>query len=86
LGSCTANALVGALEFLDKKDDSNYTDQSRLFIYFNERVIEHKINEDSGAMIRDGIKSLASWGSCPESKWPYEIDKFAKDHPMQFTI
>jgi len=32
LGSCTANALSGALEFLDLIDDNNYTDKSRLFI------------------------------------------------------
>ncbi len=37
LGSCTANALAGALEFLMKKDKVTFTDMSRLFIYYNER-------------------------------------------------
>ena len=77
LGSCTANALTGALEYLDRLDDNKYTDQSRLFIYYNERALEHKVNDDSGAMIRDGIKSLAKWGSCPETLWPYIISDFA---------
>lgn len=79
LGSCTANALAGAIEFLEKKDGiKNFTDVSRLFIYYNERVIEHSVNQDSGAMIRDGIKTLAKQGVCSEAKWPYVISKFTK--------
>src|SRR6266850_251813 len=37
LGSCTANALVGALEFLEIKDGAPFADLSRLFVYYNER-------------------------------------------------
>ena len=70
LGSCTANALAGALEFLMKKDEVAFTDMSRLFIYYNERVIEHSVRTDSGAMIRDGIKTLVKQGSCSELSWP----------------
>jgi C1A family cysteine protease len=58
------------------KDGAAFSDMSRLFIYYNERVIEHTVNEDSGAMIRDGIKTLAKQGVCPESMWPYNISKF----------
>jgi C1A family cysteine protease len=76
LGSCTANALVGALEFMEKKDKVPFVDFSRLFIYYNERVIEHSVKSDSGAMIRDGIKTLAKQGVCSEKKWPYIISKF----------
>jgi C1A family cysteine protease len=49
---------------------------SRLFIYYNERAIEHTVNSDSGAMIRDGMKSVAKQGDCPESLWPYDISNF----------
>jgi len=76
LGSCTANALVGALEFLEKKDGVPFTDLSRLFVYYNERVIEHTVTSDAGAMLRDGIKTLAKQGVCSEKKWPYTISKF----------
>jgi C1A family cysteine protease len=76
LGSCTANALAGALEFLERKDKVAFEDVSRLFIYYNERAIEHTIASDSGAMIRDGIKTLAKQGVCAEKKWPYVILKF----------
>ncbi len=71
LGSCTANALAGALEFLEMKDRVKYADLSRLFIYYNERVIEHSVQSDSGAMLRDGIKTLAKQGVCSETKWPF---------------
>ncbi len=78
LGSCTANALAGALEFLELKDKVQFVDLSRLFIYYNERVIEHTVNSDSGAMLRDGIKTLAKQGVCPEPMWPYVISQFTK--------
>ena len=77
LGSCTAHALAGALEFLELKDRVPYADLSRLFIYYNERVIEHTVSVDSGASLRDGIKTLAKQGVCPEKEWPYVISKFA---------
>src|SRR5205807_2007395 len=66
IGACTAHALVGALEFLEIKDGCKFVDLSRLFVYYNERVIEGTANQDSGAFLRDGIKSLAKQGVCPE--------------------
>jgi len=76
LGSCTANALVGNLEFLEKKAGHAPRDLSRLFVYYNERTMEGTVNEDAGAMIRDGVKSLAKQGVCPEAEWPYVITRF----------
>jgi len=81
LGSCTANALVGALEFLEKKDGGPFADLSRLFVYYNERAIEGTIPQDSGANLRDGIKSLAKQGVCREATWPYVIGDFARKPP-----
>jgi C1A family cysteine protease len=78
LGSCTANALAGALEFLENKDRVPFADLSRLFIYYNERAIEHSVGSDSGAMLRDGIKTLAKQGVCTEKRWPYIVSRFAK--------
>lgn len=76
LGSCTGNAIAGALEFLELKDKVRFVNLSRLFIYYNERVMEHTVQSDSGAQIRDGIKSVAKLGVCSEHKWPYIISKF----------
>ena len=74
LGSCTANALAGAMEFLeDENKVSPFNTLSRLFIYYNERVIEGTVRYDSGAQIRDGIKSLSNLGVCAESLWPYNV-------------
>lgn len=78
LGSCTAQALAGNLEFLDNRPDSKYVDLSRLFIYYNERELEDTIDYDSGASLRDGIKSLKNKGACLEALWPYIIEKFDK--------
>ena len=81
LGSCTANALAGNLQFLEVADAEVYKDLSRLFIYYNERAIEGTVAYDSGAMLRDGIKVLAKFGVCPESSWPYDIAQFTRKPP-----
>lgn len=73
VGSCTANAIGAAIEFDQMKQQlANISTPSRLFIYYNERVIEHTVKEDSGAMIRDGIKSVSKKGVCPEEMWTYD--------------
>lgn len=76
LGSCTANALAGAYEFDEIKQSKEYFMPSRLFIYYNERKIEGTIGYDSGANIRDGIKTLAKDGACSEELWRYNIGRF----------
>jgi C1A family cysteine protease len=82
LGSCTANAIGAALQFDQMKQDETSLVPSRLFIYYNERVMEHTVNEDAGAMIRDGIKSVAKLGAPPEAPdWPYVISKFRTKPP-----
>ena len=81
LGSCTAQALAGNLEFIDNKIDSVYTDVSRLFIYYNERLLIDTVDYDSGASLRDGIKSLKNSGVCEENLWPYTIEKFDEVPP-----
>jgi C1A family cysteine protease len=76
LGSCTANGIGAAIEFDQRKQGSTEFTPSRLFIYYNERVIEGTVTQDSGAQIRDGIKSVATLGAPPETDWPYDIAKF----------
>lgn len=76
LGSCTANALAGALEYLERRNGVPFKDLSRLFIYYNERVIEHSVKFDSGASLRDGMKTLVKQGVCCEKRWPYVISRF----------
>jgi hypothetical protein len=67
LGSCTANSIGAAVEFEQMKQKlASVFVPSRLFIYFNERSMEGTVDSDSGAQIRDGIKSVAKQGVCPE--------------------
>src|SRR6476646_3187350 len=48
LGSCTANAIGGALEFDQMKQrQTDIFAPSRLFIYYNERVMENSVNDDA---------------------------------------
>lgn len=77
LGSCTGNGIAAQFDYIYNKEHKSFINPSRLFIYYNERVIEGSVSEDAGAMIRDGIKSVASTGVCKESTWPYDITKFA---------
>ena len=76
LGSCTANAIAGAIESVFHASKQIDFTPSRLFIYYNERALEGTIQSDAGAEIRDGIKTVARQGVCPEPMWPYEIAKF----------
>lgn len=79
LGSCTGNAVAGALEYLENKNQvKKFFDVSRLWLYYQARVLENTVKEDAGAMLRDVVKAAASVGYCTESKWPYDVTKFAK--------
>ncbi len=78
LGSCTANAIGAAIEFDRLKQALPDFVPSRLFIYWNERSMEGTVGSDSGAQIRDGIKSVAKDGVCPETDWPYDITRFTE--------
>ena len=81
LGSCTANAIAAAIEFEQVRQRLPDFMPSRLFIYFNERDIEGTTDSDSGAEIRDGIKSVNSLGVCEENLWQYDVSQFAVKPP-----
>lgn len=78
LGSCVGNAIAGAYELLLNRDfPKEFCDLSRLFVYYNARLIEGTPTEDSGVYLRDGIKAVRQNGICQESIWPYDIKNFA---------
>ena len=78
LGSCTGQAIAGAIELLNKRNGKQ-TDVSRLFIYYYERLLEGTINYDNGAYIRDGIKVCYTYGASLERYWPYDISKYKQE-------
>lgn len=79
LGSCTANAVGFLCEFgWMKQKKPNHFPPSRLFIYYQERLLEGTVSIDAGAYIRDGIKVVNKNGFPPESLWPYVPSRFAQ--------
>jgi C1A family cysteine protease len=86
LGSCTGNAIAGAMEY--ERDRQGLSDfiPSRLFVYYNERALEGTVSSDSGAVIRDGIKVVNSDGVCPETLWPYDVGMFAVKPPKRCYV
>jgi len=82
LGSCTANAVGGLCEFVDKKIGTDEVIKpSRLFIYYNTRKLEGTVGEDSGAYLRDVMKAINRYGYPSEDLWPYEVSKFTRKPP-----
>ena len=77
VGSCTANAIASAFAMVLKKHKQDGYDSfipSRLFIWYNEREMlsSDRVRINSGARLRDGLKSVAVTGVCSEEEWPYE--------------
>jgi C1A family cysteine protease len=83
LGSCTGNGWAAVMEYMAARQGEPMDTPSRLFIYYEERVIEGSVDQDAGAEIRDGAKVVANKGVPPETDWPYDIGKFADKPPQQ---
>jgi len=79
--NCTSNAIAMAYDFERINQHQAALNPSRLFIYYNERLLEGTVNYDAGAYIRDGIKTVNQQGVAPESDWPYLISKFRQRPP-----
>lgn len=77
LSSCTGNAWATAFAVTLAIQKSPVFYPSRLFIYYNERVLEDTVEDDEGAMIRSGAKALSKFGACVEVEWPYDVAKFS---------
>ncbi len=71
LGSCTANAAVGLLEYFEKRAFGTYIDASRLFVYKTERDLLGWVG-DTGAYLRTAMEALVLFGAPPERYWPYD--------------
>lgn len=81
LGACTAHGVGAAYEYDAAKQGQALGTPARLFLYYNSRSIEGTISSDSGASVKDAIKSLASYGAPDEADWAYDISKFADKPP-----
>jgi len=78
IGSCTANAAIGIIEYYQKKTFGTHIDGSRLFTYKTTRNLM-KVKGDTGAYLRDAMKSLALFGVCPEEYLSYNVAKYDEE-------
>ncbi len=69
--SCVANAVVGALELLQRKQGHSSHDLSRLFIYYNARRFHSQDVKDQGTFVHFAMASLIAQGVCEERMWPF---------------
>jgi C1A family cysteine protease len=82
LGSCTSNAMNYCCEFYQVvHHNKEQFCASRLFTYYNSRVIENSIDTDSGAEFSDVVKAVQVNGLAREVDWPYDISKFSIKPP-----
>ena len=80
LGSCTANAGVGIMEYFERRAFGKHIDASRLFLYKATRNMLQWTG-DTGAFLRSTMGALALFGVPPEEYWPYVVVDFAKEPP-----
>jgi len=70
LGSCTANAGAGIIEYYERKSFGRHVDASRLFLYKATRNLM-KMKGDTGAYLRLTMGAMVLFGVPPEEYWPY---------------
>ena len=81
LGSCTANATGGSVQYEQIHHGMANFAISRLFQYYNTRSLEGSTGYDSGGTIADAVKAVATWGYCPETSWGYVVSRFKQKPP-----
>lgn len=82
LGSCTANAGVGLMEYFEQRAMGKHIDASRLFLYKATRNLLHWTG-DTGAYLRSTMGAMVLFGAPPEEYWPYRIADFDRE-PSSF--
>jgi len=83
IGSCTAMALAGIVEYNQRKVFGKYVEASKLFMYKTTRNLL-KQTGDTGAYIRTAMKSLVMCGVPPEEFWPYDVENYDEE-PSSFA-
>ncbi len=91
IGACTANVFALAFYFilLNNKEYSNFLNKtnfepSRLWLYYQQRLIEGNLETDAGAQLYSGIIVLKTKGLCSERLYPYIQTKY-KESPELYT-
>lgn len=80
LGSCSAHAGMGIVEYFQNRAFGKYIDGSRLFLYKTTRDLMG-VTGDTGAWLRNVMGALVLCGVPPEKYWPYNVPSFDKEPP-----
>ncbi|MFA6242537.1 MAG: C1 family peptidase [Candidatus Hydrogenedentales bacterium] len=75
LGSCTAHAGVGLVEYMERIASGRHVDASHLFLYKVTRKLLGWTG-DTGAFLRTTMQALALFGVPPDDLWPYDLSTF----------
>jgi C1A family cysteine protease len=80
IGSCTAQAGVGLIEYFENKAYNKFLNASRLFLY---KVTRNylQLQGDTGAYLRSTIAAMALFGVPPEKYWPYDTSVYDEEPP-----
>ena len=78
IGSCTAHAGVGMIEYYERRVFGKHIDASRLFLYKATRNLLQWTG-DTGAFLRSTMGAMVLFGVPPEEYWPYIIEDFDKE-------
>lgn len=78
LGSCTAHAAAGIVEYYEKRAFGKHIDASRLFLYKTTRNLM-QVSGDTGAWLRETMGALVLCGVPDEKYWPYKTKDFDKE-------
>lgn len=83
LGSCTAHAAVGVVEYFQRRAYVRHIEGSRLFVYKATRNLMG-VTGDTGAWLRNTMGALVFCGVAPERYWSYVVADFDKE-PTPFV-
>jgi hypothetical protein len=81
-GSCSANAICSAYSILNILNGRPPINLSRLFVYYNSRVMDNTQNIDAGAHLYHAFRTMQTNGCCLESMWPFYPNLLTLQPPL----
>lgn len=80
IGSCTAHAGVGIVEYFERRAFGRYLDASRLFLYKVTRNLMQRTG-DTGSFLRTTMHAMVLFGVPPEDYYPYDVAEYDREPP-----
>lgn len=74
INSCVANAISSAYEYLQHRLTGKLQPVSRLFLYYNARMLEGTEEKDNGCSISSALEVIEKIGICSDETWSFDPD------------